>query len=226
MNDLIVKTITNTIKGLGILLCRIEAEEIEMVPKSGPLILVTNHINFLDIPLVYTHLTPRSVTGFIKIETWDNPVLAPLFSMWGAIPIRRGQVDVQAFHRGLQALAEKKIVAIAPEGTRSGDGRLRYGHPGVVPLAIHSNAPILPLVMYGAETFHHNIRRLRRTDFRIRVGKLMTIDVGGEKIDRHLRRKIADEIMYELATLLPEQYRGAYYSPRITHSRYLRYSLN
>lgn len=222
MNQLVVNTVTTTIKGLGILLCRIDGDELHRVPRSGPLILVTNHVNFLDIPLVYTHLQPRSITGFVKIETWDNPILAPLFSMWGAIPIRRGQADIQAFNQGLRALEANKIVAIAPEGTRSGDGRLRYGHPGMVTLALHSGAPLLPLVFYGAETFHRNIKRLRRTDFRIRVGNLMTIDTQGERIDRQVRNQIADEIMYKLAQLLPVQYHGVYQQAYPHTTRYLR----
>ena len=112
-----IKTITRT-------LCRVEKDWIGQVPLQGPLIIVANHINFLDVPLMYSHLYPRPMTGFAKIETWDNPLLGMLFNLMGAIPIQRGEANRTAITRGLQALQEGKILVISPEGTRSNDGRL------------------------------------------------------------------------------------------------------
>jgi 1-acyl-sn-glycerol-3-phosphate acyltransferase len=204
------RAVTSTIKGMTRLLCRIEDDSICQVPLNGPLILVCNHVNFLDIPLVYTHLQPRPVTGFVKVETWDNPLLGPLFNLWEAIPIRRGAVDRDAIRRGLEVLEEGKILAISPEGTRSGDGRLKRGHPGVTLIALLSGAPLLPLAYYGGETFHRNVRQLQRTDFHIRVGRLFQVRLGGIKSNRLVRQAITDEIMYQLASLLPPEYRGVY----------------
>ncbi|MEA2008767.1 MAG: 1-acyl-sn-glycerol-3-phosphate acyltransferase, partial [Chloroflexota bacterium] len=62
-----------------------------------------NHINFLDAPIFYTHLCPRPLTGFVKSETWDSPYLGPLFTLWGAIPVRRGEADMNAIRRGVAA---------------------------------------------------------------------------------------------------------------------------
>ena len=163
--------VNGTIKGLTRLLCRIDAGQLAQVPQKGPLILVLNHINFLDAPVLFTHLTPRPVTGFAKVETWENPLIGALFSLNKSIPIRRGQADVGAMRAALTALANGKIIGVTPEGTRSGDGRLQRGYPGVVTLALHSRAPLLPVVFYGNERFRHNLRRLKRTDFVIRVGQ-------------------------------------------------------
>jgi 1-acyl-sn-glycerol-3-phosphate acyltransferase len=202
--------VANTIKGISQLLCRIDASQLPQVPKKGPLILVANHINFLDAPVVYTQLFPRPITGFAKIETWDNPFMGALFSLYGSIPLRRGQADVQAMRRALAALAEGQIVGVAPEGTRSGDGRLQRGQPGVVTLALHSRAPLLPLAYYGNERFRHNLRRLRRTDFHIAVGKSFSLDTRDVRLTRDVRQEIADQIMYQVARLLPPEYRGFY----------------
>jgi 1-acyl-sn-glycerol-3-phosphate acyltransferase len=216
--------VTNTIKGLTRILCRIEAGPLSQIPPHGPLILVCNHINFLEVPLVFTHLQPRPVTGFAKSETWESPFLGPLFDLWGAIPLRRGEADLNALRKALDALEQGKIVAINPEGTRSGNGHLQKGHPGVVTLALHSGAPLLPMVYYGGETFHHNLRRLQRTDFKINVGKPFYIDVHGEKATRQVRQKIVDEIMYQLAALLPARYRGAYADLDAATTHYLNFS--
>jgi len=199
-----------TLKGLTRLLCRIDATPLERVPESGPLILVANHINFLEVPLVYTHLQPRPVTGFAKAETWDNPAMAQLFNLWNAIPLHRDEADIQAIRRALRVLAKGGILAVAPEGTRSGDGRLRRGQPGIVTLALRSQAPILPMVYYGGEKFHNNIKRLKRTDFHIAVGKVFYLSAKGKRVTRLVRQQMVDEIMYTLAALLPPQYRGDY----------------
>lgn len=203
-------TVNTVIKGLLHVACDVDDRALQQVPSNGPLILVCNHINSLEVPLIFTHLQPRPVTGFAKAETWDSPWMGPLFDLWGAIPLRRGEADTQAMRRGLQALAEGKILAIAPEGTRSGHGSLQAGHPGVVTVALHSRAPLLPIVYFGGETLSTNLRRLRRTDFHIRVGQAFYVNTCGLRATRELRQEITTEIMYRLALLLPEAYRGEY----------------
>ena len=202
--------INQSIRRLTRVLCRIDDSQLRSVPQSGPLIIVTNHINFLEVPLVYTHLLPRPLTGFVKAETWDNAAMAFLFNLWNAIPLRRGEADVIAFQQGLEALRAGKILAIAPEGTRSGDGRLRKGLPGVVMMARHSQAPILPVAYYGGENFWENLTHLHRTEFKIAVGRLFYIKASNRRWTHAERQKITDEIMYQVSELLPPEYRGYY----------------
>jgi 1-acyl-sn-glycerol-3-phosphate acyltransferase len=208
--NLAYSVVTTSIKNLTRILCNIDDTQLIHVPDRGPLIIASNHINFMEVPLLYTHLQPRAVTGFAKAETWDNPAMGFLFNLWGAIPIQRGEADSVAMKNALVALQQGKILAIAPEGTRSGDGRLGKGHPGIVMLAYYSHAPILPLVYYGVERLRDNISRLRRTDFNIRVGKPFYIKFAAQKVNREMRSEIVTEIMYQMASLLPEAYRGYY----------------
>jgi 1-acyl-sn-glycerol-3-phosphate acyltransferase len=116
-----------------------------------------------------------------------------------------------------------RIVAVAPEGTRSNSGRLQRGYSGVVTLAQHSGAPLLPLVYYGGEHFRKNLVRMRRTDFNIRVGRLFTLETGGIKVTRQVRQAITDEIMYQLAGLLPPVYRGVYANLESATQNYLHF---
>jgi len=215
--------VTNTIRGVTRILCRVETDWIEKVPAKGPLILVCNHVNFLDIPLVYSHLLPRPVTGFAKVETWNNPFMGLLFDLWGAIPIERGTPDRTALCRGLDALEQGKILAISPEGTRSNDGRLQRGRPGVALIAQMSGAPLLPLVFYGGERFHTNFRQLQRTDFHIKVGRQFRVIREDRTAHRDERQEITDEIMYELAALLPSEYRGVYSNLERAATHYLTF---
>ena len=215
--------VSSTITRLMSLLCRVDAGQLSQVPAQGPLILVANHVNFLEIPVLFFNLQPRRVTCFAKAETWDNPVLGFLFSLYGAIPLRRGEADTAAFRHGLEVLEAGHILAVAPEGHRSGHGRLQRGHAGVVMLALRSGAPLLPVGYYGGERFKRNLTRLRRTDFHVVVGHAFYVQANGIKVTREVRLQMADEVMYQLAALLPPGYRGYYSNLAAATETYLRF---
>jgi 1-acyl-sn-glycerol-3-phosphate acyltransferase len=217
------RIVNTTIKRLTRIVCRVDSEQLQHVPEHGPLIIVANHINFIEVPLIYTHLQPRPVTGFAKAETWDNRLMGYLFDLWEAIPLKRGEPDLPALRTAIKALRDGQIIAVAPEGTRSEDGCLQRGHPGVVFLALQSQAPILPIAYHGGEQLGNNIRRLRRTDFHIEVGRPFTINTQGVQVTKQVRQHIADEIMYQLAAILPEAYRGLYSDLENASQDYLQF---
>ena len=212
------------IRAITRLLCRIELDHLAQVPAQGPLILVTNHIGSLEVPLLYAHLQPRRVVGLAKVETWDNRLMAWLFDLFEAIPIRRGEADLEAVRRSLAVLAGGDILAIAPEGTRSRHGRLLRGQPGVVTLSLRSGTPIVPIAHWGIEAFSHNLKRLRRTDFHVRVGRPFYLDTRGEKVGGEVRQAMVDEVMYQIAALMPEEYRGEYASCNPPPQKYLQFA--
>lgn len=192
------------------IMCRIDAPDLDKVPKHGPLIVYSNHTGQIEVPLMYSHLQPRPLTGIAKVETWDGWFLRWVFDLWEAIPIRRGEADLEAMRKSLKVLEKGHILAIAPEGTRNKTGVLIKAQPGTVTLALRSGAPLLPIVHWGGENFSKNINRLKRTDFHIRVGTPFKLNVGRERVTREMRQQMVDEMMYRLAILLPESYRGAY----------------
>jgi 1-acyl-sn-glycerol-3-phosphate acyltransferase len=195
--------------GLVALLCRVDDAEIAKVPAVGPLILVTNHVGFLEIPVLHSRLRPRRVVGLAKAESWKNPLLGWLFDLWGAIPVKRGEPDLAALRKCLDFLRDGGILVVAPEGTRSGHGRLQRGHSGVVTLALRSGAPILPLAFCGGEALKRNAKRFRRTPFHIMVGEPFHLSVEG-RVTQAVRQDLTDKIMYKLAAMLPPAYRGQY----------------
>ena len=218
------RVVTSSIKRLTRLLCRVDDAQLTQVPKQGPLILAVNHVNFLEAPIFYTHLHPRPVTGFVKAENLEHPFFGPLlFGLWGGIPVRRGEADMTAFRQALAALEDGRILAVTPEGTRSGDGHLQPGRPGIAFLALRSGAPVLPIIHHGGELFWRNLRRLRRTDFHIVVGQPFYLDAGRVKVNRQVRQQMADEIMYQMAALLPPAYRGVYSDLAAATETYLRF---
>ena len=96
-------------------------------------------------------------------------------------------------------------------------------HPGAVLLGLHSKAPLIPLVFYGAEGYRNNLIRLRRTDFRMKVGRQFTLDAGGAKVTKKVRQLMIDEVMYQLALQLPPVYRGYYSEISKASQNYLRF---
>lgn len=202
-------------------LCRIDRSELAKVPRRGPLILVTNHVNFLEAPLLYSYLYPRDISGFAKSETWRNPLLGLLATVWECVPVDRGSNDMTSMRLALEALANGKMLNVMPEGTRSHDGRLRRGHEGVVTMALRSKAPIVPIAHSGGEAFWENLRRGRRTEIRIRVGEAFQLRPPAPGGAKAARSEAADEIMQRIAELLPREYRGEYADRAITSRQLL-----
>jgi len=215
----------NTVIRLGTdMICRIDKREFHKIPECGPLILATNHISSLEVPLLFVHLQPRKMIGLAKIETWDNKFMGWLFDLWDAIPVRRGEADLDAIRACLEVLKAGGILAIAPEGTRSYHGRLLRGQPGIAMIALHAGEPILPMAHWGGEDFGINLKKLKRTDFHVRVGKLFYLDAKGNKVNGKIRQAMADEIMSQIAVLMPEEYRGEYADCVPPPQKYLRFA--
>ena len=217
------RLLTGLIKFGTNIICRIEKDDLEKVQPEGPLIAYANHIGQLEVPLIFTHLRPRPVTAMAKAESWDNKLFNWLFNIWNLIPVRRGEVDMDAIRQSIQMIKDGYIFGISPEGTRSGDGKLLAAHPGIVPIALRTKAPLQPIAHWGAENFPENIKRLRRTDFYIRVGEPFYLDAQGERVTREIRQQMVDEMMYQLAKLLPEEYRGHYADLENATEKYLRF---
>lgn len=188
---------------------RMDADEMKKIPMQGPLIVISNHTGQIEVPVLVTLLQPRKISGWGKVEAFDNAFLRWVFGAWGIIPIRRGEADIKALKDALRALQDGCFFGIAPEGTRNKTGVLIRAHPGTVILALRSGVPVLPVAHWGGEVFLANLKRFKKTDFHIRVGEPFHIKVEG-KVTGEIRQQIADEMMYRIARMIPAEYRGEY----------------
>lgn len=202
--------VNSLIRGMLRILCKIDTRELEQIPQNGPLIIVVNHINFLEAPILHLFTTPRPINGLVKQETWQQPFLGYLARLWDAIPIDRSGKDLSGIRRAEEHLRKGGILIVAPEGTRSGDGRLQAARAGVVALAARTGSDILPLAHYGGESFWPRIRRLKRSKICFCTGPRLSLK-NQERAPRGKERQQAlDELMLSLARLLPESYHGVY----------------
>ncbi|MBN8581825.1 MAG: 1-acyl-sn-glycerol-3-phosphate acyltransferase [Anaerolineae bacterium] len=190
------------------------------VPEKGPLIVITNHTGQVEVPVFANLLQPRRITGWGKAEAFDNLFLRWVFSAWDIIPVHRGEADLTALKTAFRMLEEGRIFGVAPEGTRNKTGILRRGLPGAAILALKSGAPVLPIVHWGGEKFLKNLKSFKRTDFHIRIGEPFYVKADG-KVTGEMRQEMVDEMMYRIAELMPEEYRGEYSDLSKASSKYL-----
>lgn len=201
--------ITTLLKIYFWLTLRLDASDIQKIPMQGPFIVISNHTGQIEVPVMVTLLQPRKISGWGKAEAFENLFLRWVFWAWGIIPIHRGEADMKALKDALRALQDGCFFGIAPEGTRNKTGVLIRAHPGTALLALRSGAPILPLAHWGGEAFLKNLRGFKSTDFHLRVGEPFKLKVEG-KVSAEMRQEIVDDMMYEIAKLIPEEYRGVY----------------
>jgi 1-acyl-sn-glycerol-3-phosphate acyltransferase len=201
------------------LLWRPQADGVGNVPRTGPAILVCNHLSFADhffgpLPL------PRKITFLAKMEYFTGTGLKGLvsrafFSGMGQVPIDRtgGRASEAALSTGLRVLAEGKLLGIYPEGTRAPDNRLYRGKTGVARLALESGAPVIPMAMINTFELMPAGMTLPRLGRRpgVRFGKPLEFSrYRGMAHDRVVLRAVTDEIMYAIMQLSGQEYVDRY----------------
>ncbi len=191
------------------LLLDYEVEGLERLPAEGPVIVVQNHMISIDT-VIGAALVDREVVGMSKAENYRNPVLAFFFRLYGTFPVLRGEVDRKALRTALRVLKQGKVLMAAPEGTRSRTNTLQKGKDGLSYIAVRAGAPIVPLAIWGQEKFWKQLSSLRRTKVGIAFGHPFIFEPEARKLTREQLSQMTDEMMYRLAVLLPDEYRGYY----------------
>lgn len=189
------------------LVLRVELRGVENVPRAGALIVAISHSSFID-PVVIGVYSPREVVPMAKIEAFDYPILGACIRWYGAFAVRRGEVDVRAFKNALAVLRQGLALVIAPEGHRSESGALQRGREGALMLALRARAPILPVAVWGGKAFWKNLARVRRTEMRIVIGKAVAPRLPNPT--RAQITEMSDELMLQIAALMPRELHGYY----------------
>jgi 1-acyl-sn-glycerol-3-phosphate acyltransferase len=191
---------------------------LEHVPRTGPLILASNHCSFID-SVVIPAVAPRPVSFLAKKDYFEGRGLkgrfvAAWFETFGALPVDRddSRAAIASLDTALGVLSAGGAFGIYPEGTRSRDGRLYRGRTGVAQLALTSGAPIVPVGLVGTERLQpvgSNRPRLVRVS--VTFGE--PIDVRG-RYDGvppgRARREITDAVMAEIQKLTGQEEAGVY----------------
>lgn len=125
---------------------RLRVHAAGLVPRTGPVILASNHLGVLDGPLVAI-CAPRPVHALTKAEMFRGP-LGGFLTAAGQISLDRFHPDPGALKSCLRVLDDGGVVGIFPEGVR-GDGELHRFHHGAAYLALRTGAPVVPVTLVG-----------------------------------------------------------------------------
>jgi len=220
---LLGRIVVAILRALSRVLLKLEIKGVERVPLSGPVLLIGNHVNFVDAVLAYT-VPRRYIKAMTAIEIYQQVFFNFLAWSVDAIPVERGTPDLSAIRACVEALQAGLALYIAPEGTRSGHGRLQKGHAGVTLVLLHAGThiPIYPVAHMGLEHFWLNVKRLRRTPVRVVVGEPFFLSPPRGRVRRAEREQITAEMMGQIAALLPPENRREYADEVGKTPRYLR----
>jgi 1-acyl-sn-glycerol-3-phosphate acyltransferase len=195
--------------GFSVLVRIDKVEGMENLPRTGPAVLIFNHIAFVD-PVMLVHVMPRDIVPLAKKEVFRIPGVGIFPKLWGVIPVSREGFDRQAIQAALGVLEAGEILLVAPEGTRN--SQLQQAKEGVSYLAGRSGAPVVPIAIEGTTGFPSLpfLKRWRQPGVRVKVGKPFRYKAEFRRANREQLRIMADEAMYILAAMLPQERRGVY----------------
>lgn len=190
---------------------------LENVPSTGPVILASNHLSVVD-SLVIPIVTRRPVYFLAKNEYFVNPLTRWMMLGLNQIPVDRssGRASLMALDAALPVLREGQVLGIFPEGTRSPDGRLYRGRPGVAKLALDAGATVVPVGLFGTEKVQPLGARLPRLGRSVEVRFGEPLDLSkwdGTPVDSRVLREIAATLMSEIQKITGQEYVGRY-APR------------
>ncbi|HEY5045485.1 MAG TPA: lysophospholipid acyltransferase family protein [Solirubrobacteraceae bacterium] len=140
----------------------------EHLPRTGPLLLASNHRSFLD-PFVIGALARRPVYYMAKRELFEKRWQAWVLNCLGAFPVDRGAGDSEAMETARAILERGDCVVLFPEGTRVRPGPLAEPRRGVGRLALETGAPVVPIAVIGTEDVRRGWR-VRPRKVRLRAG--------------------------------------------------------
>ena len=144
------------------------------VPKRGPFILASNHVSFLDPPLVGV-ACPRRLRFMARADLYRQPLLAAFLRGVKAISIKRGEADLMAIRAGLSRLRAGEAIAIFPEGGRQLSGALGVAKRGVGFLAEAAQVPVIPAYVSGTfEALPPHATGFSRAKIRVAFGEAIT----------------------------------------------------
>lgn len=127
---------------------RFDIRGLEHFPKTGGVLICTNHIDALDPPVVGI-TAPRPVHFMAKEELFNAPILKPLLPKLNAFPVKRGLSDREALRRAIAILKGGEVMGLFPEGTRSKNGELGKGFSGAGFFALKGDADVVPCAIIG-----------------------------------------------------------------------------
>ncbi len=197
-------------------LCKVflswEVKGRENVPLAGPLIVVANHVNFVDtilIPVVF----PRWINFMAKRELFRNPFLRIVVRWAQAFSVHRQgarKEKQEVIKQARDILDAGLVLGMFPEGKRNRDGKLLTGKTGTAVIASQAAVALLPIGVSGTEKLKGISGLWKRPGIVISIGQPFKLPSYDGRLTKPQRRLLTDLVMSKIAALLPPENRGVY----------------
>lgn len=199
------------LRGLFLIYFRWRVVGANRIPKTGPVILASNHASFLDPPLI-GGATPRESSFLARESLFRFPVLGAFIRSINALPVDRGGRSPKGLKAILDRLAQGKPVVLFPEGTRTSDGALLPARSGVGLAVIKSGAPVVPIRIFGSfESYSRKMWFPRPTHIAVVYGEPIDFSreieeakTGKKERVKAIYAEVANRIMSEIDALKPD----------------------
>jgi 1-acyl-sn-glycerol-3-phosphate acyltransferase len=183
----------------------------EHVPLQGGVILASNHSSFLDPPLVGSGLK-RDINYLARESLFRFPGIGALLRSWNAVPVDRDGGGAKGLKIILDRLLQGNGIILFPEGTRTKDGNLQPARSGIGLTVIKSNAPVVPVRVFGTyEAYGRHIKIPRPKRVIVKYGRPMNFEALRAEAKtcekprlKEIYQQVADEIMAAIAKLEPK----------------------
>lgn len=194
----------------------------EHIPTTGPAVIATNHVGYLDFVFVgYAARERKRLVRFMaKQEVFKHKIAGPLMRGMKHIPADRFGQAGEAITRSIEACKSGEVVGMFPEGTISRSFVPRAGKTGAARIAMESGAPLIPGAVWGTQRI---LTKGRPKNFE--RGVHITVDIGAPVayepsedatgVTQRLMERISDLVARaeEKYPQLPEDRAGKFWIP-------------
>ena len=193
-------------------LTRFQVLNAGLIPPEGGLLMTTNHISRLDLPILMAMTDRTDLVAVVAKKYEKKPFFKWVLEKIGTIIwMDREKTDFSALREVLSVLRRGEVIGIAPEGTRShGSVGLLEGKQGAAVMAAQASVPILPVGIIGTDKIYEHWLKLQRPPVTIRVGEPYFLPEMDPSDRQAWLSANTDEIMCRIAALIPPEYRGFY----------------
>lgn len=173
----------------------------ERMIQSGPVILASNHQSYFDPPLV-GNASDRAIYFLARRSLLDVPVLGWLLPRLNVIPVDQEGVDRSALKGVIKVLKQGECALVFPEGSRTVDGELQPGQPGVGLIIARTLAPVVPVRIFGAHEALPRGGGIHLHPITVVVGEpIYFSEADLQPRDKNLYARLSQKVMDAIAAL-------------------------
>lgn len=174
------------------------------LPSAGPVVVAANHVHRLDA-VVFTVVARRHgrrLRFLALADLWQVPVLGWMLRTGRMIPVYRGHGPSRMVDDACRALEADQAILVYPEGRLARDDLDASAQPGAGLLALVSNAPVVPMALWGLGPLQPSVRRVRRP-IGVAIGSPVDLSAWAGRTDAEAAHEAATAVLSAVQGLLP-----------------------